>query len=311
MRPQGTEHRYPHRPTTGRGDEGRQPREVAVAERPGDAEAALETERRTADPIAQCAVVDHEIDQLTVDAAGVDGPAVGFGRVTDDGELDAGHAGFRRTTGVVGRRRGRIADGTACLRPPESLHRVGGTQHGSPAHDVFGDGAAARGDTVGTRRRRIFGTSEWEDDVFHHVSSHGQVEGEILDEYERLANDDDMSPAFRYLARMILDDEVRHHRIFDDLAATMRAMREHTDGERPIPELTGFHADRFRITRVTEDLLRIERDDLRELKRFSKELKEVRNVNLWSFLIELMIDDTKKHIKILEYIRDRAADQPD
>ncbi len=161
------------------------------------------------------------------------------------------------------------------------------------------------------KRRKAFGTKEWEDDIYEHVSSHGRVEGEILDEYEQLANDDDMAPAFRYLARMILDDEQRHHRIFDDLAATMAAMRVHAEEPPPIPSLAGFHADRIRITRVTEDLLRIERDDLRELKEFSKQLKELRNINLWSFLIELMIDDTKKHIKILEYIRDRAEDQPD
>ena len=159
--------------------------------------------------------------------------------------------------------------------------------------------------------RKAFGTKEWEDDVYEHVSSHGRVEGEILGEYERLANDEDMSPAFRYLARLILDDETRHHRIFDDLATTMGVLRDHRGEEPPIPSLTGFHADRNRITRVTERLLRVEREDLRELKEFSKELKELRNVTLWAFLIELMIDDTKKHIKILEFIRDRADDQPD
>ncbi len=161
------------------------------------------------------------------------------------------------------------------------------------------------------RKRHKFGTKEWEDDVYEHVSSHGQIEGEILDEYEQLANDDSMSPAFRYLARMILDDEVRHHRVFDDLATTMRMMREHSEEAPPIPSLAGFHADRVHIQRVTDNLLRVEHDDLRELKQFSKELKELRKINLWSFLIELMIDDTKKHIKILEYIRDRAEDQPD
>ncbi len=161
------------------------------------------------------------------------------------------------------------------------------------------------------KRRKAFGTKEWEDDIYEHVSSHGKVEGEILEEYQKLANDEDMSPAFRYLARMILDDETRHHRIFDDLAATMSALRDHSGEEPPIPSLTGFHSDQFRITRVTDELLQIERDDLRELKEFSKQMKELRNINLWGFLIELMIDDTKKHIKILQFIRDRAEDQPD
>jgi hypothetical protein len=159
--------------------------------------------------------------------------------------------------------------------------------------------------------RKAFGTKEWEDSVYEHVSSHGEVEGAILDEYEELANDEEMSPAFRYLARMILDDESRHHRIFDDLATTMDILRRHTGEEPPVPSLTGFRADRHRITAATDRLLRVEREDLRELKEFSKELKELRNVTLWGFLIELMIDDTKKHIKILEFVRARAQDQPD
>jgi hypothetical protein len=164
---------------------------------------------------------------------------------------------------------------------------------------------------VSRKGRKAFGTKEWEDDIYEHVSTHGQVEGEILEEYQKLASDEDMSPAFRYLAGMILDDETRHHQIFDDLAATMGAMRDHSGAEPAIPSLTGFHTDRFRITRVTDELLRIEHDDLRELREFSKQMKELRNINLWGFLIELMIDDTKKHIKILEFIRDRAEDQPD
>ena len=159
--------------------------------------------------------------------------------------------------------------------------------------------------------RHPFGTKEWEDDVYDHVSNHGRVEGMILEEYQRLASDDTMSPAFRYLSQMILDDEVRHHRIFDDLAATMRGLREHDGAAPAVPVLSGFHTDRYRITDATDELLEIERADLRELREFAKQLKELRNINLWPFLIELMIDDTKKHIKILEFIRDRAEDQPD
>lgn len=161
------------------------------------------------------------------------------------------------------------------------------------------------------KKRKAFGTKEWEDDIYEHVSTHGKVEGAILDEYRQLANDADMSPAFRYLAQMILDDEVRHHRIFDDLAATMSAQRNGDDIEPPIPSLSGLHADHVRITLVTDELLRIERDDLRELKEFAKQFKELGKVSLWGFLIDLMLDDTKKHIKILEYLRDRAEDQPD
>lgn len=162
-----------------------------------------------------------------------------------------------------------------------------------------------------SRSRQKFGTREWEQDIYLHVSNHGRVEGEILDEYESLMVDETLSPAFCYLARIILEDEVRHHQIFDDLAETMGNMATDGTAVSPIPSLRGLHTDRIRIQRVTERLLDVERADLRELKDLSKRLKEFDKVTLWGLLIELMVDDTKKHIKILEFIRDRSKDQPD
>lgn len=143
------------------------------------------------------------------------------------------------------------------------------------------------------------------------MANHGQVEGEILDEYQRLADDAEIAPAFVYLARIILGDEIRHHRIFDDLAESMRQMAEESAHRSPIPSLRGFHTDRVRIQRLTERLLDVERRDERELKDLAKRLKDFDKVTLWGLLIELMLDDTRKHIKILRFIHDRSMDQPD
>ena len=162
-----------------------------------------------------------------------------------------------------------------------------------------------------SKLRPAVGSREWESDVYQHVANHGHIEGEILDEYQRLADDEEIPPAFAYLARIILDDEVRHHRIFDDLAENMRQMVEESDDRSPIPSLRGFHTDRVRIQRLTEQLLEVERSDERELKDLAKRLKEFDKVTLWGLLIELMLDDTRKHIKILKFIQDRSKDQSD
>ena len=162
-----------------------------------------------------------------------------------------------------------------------------------------------------SKLRPAVGSREWESDIYQHVANHGHIEGEILDEYQRLADDEEIPPAFAYLARIILDDEVRHHRIFDDLADNMRQMVEESDDRSPIPSLRGFHTDRVRIQRLTERLLEVERSDERELKDLAKRLKEFDKVTLWGLLIELMLDDTRKHIKILKFIQDRSKDQSD
>jgi hypothetical protein len=161
-----------------------------------------------------------------------------------------------------------------------------------------------------TTIERLVGATEWEQAMYDLLSQHGAIEGAVLAEYQRLAEDPESSAAFRYLATMIMDDERRHHRIFGDLAESMRQMSELRAEDEPIPALRGLRADRDRILAVTDRLLEIERDDARELKRLAKDMKDFRDTTLWGLLIELMQDDTAKHIKILEFIRDRATADP-
>ena len=148
--------------------------------------------------------------------------------------------------------------------------------------------------------------SVWEQEIYGYVSGHVVTEGAILDEYQRLAADPSGSAAFRYVAGLILADERRHHQLFNDLAESIRQMAELSADDEPIPSLRGLKADRERIMATTTRLLDVERADARELKQLAKKLKEMRETTLWGLLLELMQDDTAKHIKILEFIRDRA-----
>jgi hypothetical protein len=153
---------------------------------------------------------------------------------------------------------------------------------------------------------RIDGASVWEQDLFDYVCDHVETEGAILAEYQQLAGDESGSPAFRYLANLILEDERRHHQLFEDLAESIRQMAELRLEDEPIPSLHGLRADRDRIKAVTDRLLAAEQADAKQLKQLDKRLKEVRDTTLWALLVELMQADTAKHIKILSFIRDRA-----
>jgi hypothetical protein len=148
----------------------------------------------------------------------------------------------------------------------------------------------------------------WEQELYDHISGHVATERAMLETYARLAEDESCSPAFRYLANLILADEQRHHQLFTELAESIRQMAELRTQDEPIPSLRGMRRDRERIIAATEQLLAAERADAKELKRLLKELKYVRRTTLWRLLLELMHDDTAKHIKILTFIRDRADD---
>jgi rubrerythrin len=151
----------------------------------------------------------------------------------------------------------------------------------------------------------IPGASVWEQQLYDHLIEHVQGEWEILRDYERLADETD-SPAFAYLARLILDDERRHHKILSDLAETIRTSATLSGEPTPIPDLGLFRADREKILAETERFLLAEEEDNRHLKRLAKEMSDVRNTTVWQLIIHLIQQDNEKHRHILRFIRDRA-----
>jgi rubrerythrin len=157
---------------------------------------------------------------------------------------------------------------------------------------------------------RIAGASVWEQELYDHVTAHGKNEGEVLERYAALAESTD-SPAFAYLARLILDDERRHHQVLDDLAETIRTSAQLSGEPTPIPDLALFTADRERILTETERFLALENEDNKALDRLAKDMKDVRNTTLWELVLRLMQDDNAKHRRILEFIRDRARETSD
>jgi rubrerythrin len=153
----------------------------------------------------------------------------------------------------------------------------------------------------------IQGASVWEQQLYDHVTAHGKNEGEILQAYQELAESTD-TPAFAYVARIILDEERRHHQLLDALAETIRTTAELSGEPTPIPALGPLAEDRQRIVTETERLLRFEGEDNRDLDRLAKELHDVRNTTLWQLVVRIMQLDNEKHRRILEFVRDRARE---
>jgi rubrerythrin len=154
----------------------------------------------------------------------------------------------------------------------------------------------------------IPGASVWEQQIYDHVVRHMEDEVEVIRSYERLAEQTD-SPAFAYLARMILDDERRHHRLLLDLAETIKAAAQLSGEPTPIPDLGMWGADREQILAETERYLELEREDNKELKRLAKELRDVKDTTIWELVIRIIQRDNEKHQQILEFIRDRARER--
>jgi ferritin len=151
----------------------------------------------------------------------------------------------------------------------------------------------------------LIGASVWEDELYEHLTSHVDNERGLLEAYQS-ASAESGSAAFQYLAALIMEDEIRHHRRFQELASALRTDAEFRHEEPAIPRLDRWGAHPEKVVELTERLLQQERSDSRELKRLEKELRDLKDTTLWQLLVKLMEADTDKHIEILNFVKDHA-----
>lgn len=138
--------------------------------------------------------------------------------------------------------------------------------------------------------------SVWAQDLANHLIQHMDNEREALRAYgELVASTAD--PRVRLLAEQILADEVRHHQQLADLREALLAEIEGRSA-RPAP---GRDRPDELLTR-TEALIRLEKDDIGELRRLARQLRKVEDIAWQAFVVEAMELDTRKHIRLLEGI---------
>ena len=146
---------------------------------------------------------------------------------------------------------------------------------------------------------RMTGASVDTRELVELIVRHGTEEGELLAEYERLANASDNEVA-KYVIGMILEDERRHHRVLAEVANA--AAWVHTsrapDGTTP-PLSSGIDGE---LLAQTRRLLASEQEDERALRRIRRKLQPFADTTLWALVIDTMLLDTRKHATMLRFL---------
>ena len=138
--------------------------------------------------------------------------------------------------------------------------------------------------------------------VYAHLTSHIDLERGLLEEYRQIADNTD-SEAFRYLVNLLIEDEIRHHKIFQQLADSLETIALMKPREPAVPLIDFARGDKAAVLEATKRLLDHETEDARELKRLRRELRDSKDDSLTGLLVELMQRDTEKHIAILRFVR--------
>jgi hypothetical protein len=154
----------------------------------------------------------------------------------------------------------------------------------------------------------LIGASTREQDLFDHLNQHLEQEQGLLEEYIEVASKTG-SKAFVYLVNLLIEDERRHHRLFAELAASLRSEAELSTADPVVPRMDLHHAQGAAVLEATATLIQREEDDARQLKKLHRELGDLKDTTLWDLLVDLMERDTQKHIAILRFAQ-RHAKQP-
>jgi hypothetical protein len=149
-----------------------------------------------------------------------------------------------------------------------------------------------------------FGLSPLEEGLYRHLSEHVSSEADLLASYRELAEAPDTPEAARYLIRLIVEDEERHHRLFHEMTAALG--NQWGPSPDAAPDLPYGPPSRA-LEEVTIRFLAAEREDQKQLRALRREMRPFRNTTLWTLLVELMEHDTAKHIHLLTFVRDHAA----
>ena len=146
--------------------------------------------------------------------------------------------------------------------------------------------------------------SVWEEKLLAHLARHAEEESELLASYAELAGSG--PEHVRYLVGLILADETRHHRLFQEMVETLDGQIQFSDAKPPVPYVYCVGANRRQLIEETKRFIELEKQDLKGLKDLERELEPMRDSMLFSLLVRMMELDTKKHIAILEFIAKTA-----
>ena len=132
------------------------------------------------------------------------------------------------------------------------------------------------------------------------LRAHDEREATIRTSYRRLV-DESPDEGVRYLGRLIIEDEERHHEVLGEMANRIESWLLDMSVEPATPPLSPRVDPE--LLEETRRLIALEREDAKELRLLQKELRYAPKTSLLPPLVKLMLHDTSRHIEMLRFIR--------
>ena len=135
-------------------------------------------------------------------------------------------------------------------------------------------------------------------------AAHEVRERDALSDYHENAKSHE-NPLVRFLLQLIISDEEKHHDIIRRLLTSLEADLEWNSRAKNIPALGKLkEEDRRDLLKLTDSLIAEEKQGIADYKALLKSTKGYYN-GLLELMVETVIHDSKKHLMILRFLKQR------
>ena len=137
-------------------------------------------------------------------------------------------------------------------------------------------------------------------------AAHEEHEGKFLLQYKELVQKT-ANPLIKFLLQLIVSDEEKHHAVSHAMLSTLKGDLNWTKPDDALRGLYDLGAEKKKLMELTDGFIEVERNGIKEYKKLIKESKGYYH-DLFVLLFQSMVHDSEKHIKILEFLRQRLKE---
>lgn len=138
-------------------------------------------------------------------------------------------------------------------------------------------------------------------------SAHEVHEQKFVEEYREIV-DRIESPLVKFLLRLILSDEEKHHDLVRTIASGLRKDLEWLKSGADMPELGEISQEtKEGLLKLTADFIKAEQQTIGDYQALLKKSEGYRK-GLLALLVRTILHDSEKHLLILQYIDERLKD---
>lgn len=142
--------------------------------------------------------------------------------------------------------------------------------------------------------------------LMNEFQSHAQHEEQWLTDYQAMGKEA-RDPLIRFLFRLIVDDEQRHHQLTRRMITQLKEELAWTRTEGLAPRVYEIAKKRKQMGASVERFLEAEREGIKQCERLKKESQGLYR-DVFVLLYTTMIHDSQKHIGILEFLRQKLKE---